>query len=154
MSQLKPERCLEVLREAILEIAETMLFVEVGEGSAQEKPAEIASEYSAVIGYGEGIQGSLHLSGSKAAILKLLSAFLGESRDEMDDEMNDAFGEMANLVAGGIQGRLEPELGSISLTPPEVASGRINHRAAGAVPACVSHLFDLDGEIFSVEVFY
>ena len=154
MSQLNPERCIEVLREAVTEIAETMLFVDIGQGEVNHNCAEITPEYSAVIGYGEAIQGSLHIFGPKSAVLKLSSALLGEVRDEMDAEMCDAFGEMANLVAGGVQGRLEGELGAISLSPPEIISNQSVHRRGEGSRSCISHPFYLEGEGFFIEIFF
>ncbi len=153
MSHLDLERCIEVLREAVSEIAETMLFIEIGQGEAKHERADLSAEYSAVIGYSEAIQGSLHLSGSKSAVLKLASALLGEDRGDMDADMKDAFGEMANMVAGGVQSRLEAELGAIQMSPPVIISGQYSHDTVGLSVKCLSHLFDLEGETFCIEIF-
>jgi chemotaxis protein CheX len=154
VTQLNLKRCTEVLCESIAEIAETMLFAQVAPGEVAEERVNTEPDYSAAISYSGGIEGGLHLSGSKAAVLKLAAALLGEAREEMDADMCDALGEMANMVAGGVQGRLEGELGTISLSPPEVFAPQSEGRAMDASLACLGHQFALEGETFLVEIFF
>ena len=154
MSYLEPERCMELLRETVAEIAETMLFIEIVPGEAMPAAAVDPSGYRAIIGYSGAIEGSLQVSGSKSSVLKLASSLLGEVRDEMDAEMRDAFGELGNLIAGGVQSRLDAEVGVINMSPPSLLDMQTTSQELEPAHACVSHRFVLDGESFFVEIFY
>ncbi len=149
-----PQRFITVLQEAVQEIAETMLFMEVTQGAHSTSCADLPEEYCAVIAYSGAVEGSLRLGGPKSAALKLGGALLGEERDEMDADMMDAFGEMGNMIAGGVQTRLEAEWGAIQISPPEVRESDGTHVQCDHALSCVSHLFELEGVPFFAEIFY
>lgn len=154
MTQLQPKEILEKLQEAIQEIAETMMFVEIVPGESLYCQAELPVDFSAVIGFGQAFRGSLRLAAPTKTALKLASALLMEEREEMDSEMSDAFGELANMLAGGLQTRVEGDLGPISMSPPILISGK-NHRSFSDHSFfCVSQTFELEGLAFIAEVFY
>ncbi|HIJ85194.1 MAG TPA: hypothetical protein HPQ00_13460, partial [Magnetococcales bacterium] len=54
---------LVALSETVAEIAETMLFVEVGVGPLQIQGDPCAADVSAVVGYSGGLNGGLRLGG-------------------------------------------------------------------------------------------
>ena len=154
MKKMEPERFIEVLRESLQEIAETMLFVEITPGAASLDSAGLAVDFSAVVGYSDALRGSTRLGAPRDAALKLASTLLGEEREEMDVEMHDAFAELANMIAGGVQTRLEDTLGSIRMSPPVVIAGR-NHLTSGDHSfKCVHANFEMDGLPFFAEIFY
>ncbi|ABK44277.1 inhibitor of MCP methylation-like protein [Magnetococcus marinus MC-1] len=148
------ERLIEAVKEAVHEIVETMLFMEVESGPGGVGRAKQAENICAVVGYNQGLEGSVRLSAPTAGALKVAGALLGEERDSMDAEMQDGFGEMANMVAGGIQSRLEADLGAIGMTPPMVVRGN-NYEVDGATGFEVVHqLFTLEGELFFCEIYF
>lgn len=145
---------LQAVRDAIQEIAETMLFVEIAPGPAGSDRCTMGADVSAVIGYSGAIKGSLRLAGPMPSVLKLASALLGEERDSLDKEMEDGFSEMANMIAGGVQSRLEATVGTIRMSPPVVISGRNHQVSSDRSFHCASHQFELDGEPFFTEIYY
>lgn len=145
---------LSAVREAIQEIAETMLFVEIAPGKADHERCTLGADVSAVIGYSGAIKGSLRLAGPMPSVLKLAGALLGEERDSLDKEMEDAFSEMANMIAGGVQSRLESTVGTIRMSPPVVISGRSHQVSSDRSFNCASHQFELDNEPFFTEIYY
>lgn len=149
-----PNRFLDTMTEAILEIAETMLFVEIGQGEPQMTKSTLPGDMSSVIGYSGALKGSLRLGGQTPAVLKLAGALLGEERDEVDKEMEDAFSEMANMVAGGVQTRLLDSFGDIRMSPPVIISGPNHEVTSDRSFDCVSKDFQLDGETFFIEIYY
>ncbi|MBF0622245.1 MAG: chemotaxis protein CheX [Magnetococcales bacterium] len=149
-----PERFIVSLREAIQEICETMLFVEVIPGESALTQSPLTGDYSAVIGYSGNLKGSMRLAGPEEAVLKLAGALLGEERGNFDLEMNDAYSEVANMVAGGVQTRVEDWLGPIRMSPPVVVTGRDHRVASDRSFLCVSHLFEISGIPFFTEIYY
>lgn len=151
---MQPEQFFKKMQEAVQEIAETMLFVAVMPGESQKKHFSTPVDFIATISFGQGLRGGLCLAASEKAALKLAASLLGEKRQEMDVEMNDAFGELANMVAGGVQMRVEALLGTVSITPPIVASGKNLRTFYGSTFSCVSQYFELEGLSFVTEIFY
>ncbi|MEG3638962.1 chemotaxis protein CheX [Magnetococcus sp. PR-3] len=148
------ERFLGALREAVQEIAETMLFTEVQQGEWRKGNSPLTVAYSAVLGYSESLKGSFALSAPEGGAIALAGALLGEEREQMDDEMEDAFCEMANMMAGGMQSRLEAQLGPVKLSTPVVIQGEGHKVRSEKHYACVSQDFILNGLAFCVHIFY
>ncbi|MGN7611297.1 chemotaxis protein CheX [Magnetococcales bacterium HHB-1] len=148
------EKLVQSLRETVQEIAETMLFIEITPKEQMMERCSLSGDASAVVGYSGAIKGSLRLCGPLAAVLKLGGALLGEDRDSMDMEMTDAFSEMGNMIAGGVQSRLEGDLGRIRLSPPVIISGTDHQVSSDHSFACISQVFELEGETFFAEVFF
>ncbi|MBF0429084.1 MAG: chemotaxis protein CheX [Magnetococcales bacterium] len=134
--------------EAVTEIAETMLFVEIEAGSVDTQPCDVKREYCVWIDFDGEIQGCFTLIAIERSALKLSSALLGEDRLEMDAEMSDAFGEVANMVAGGLKTRVEEQYGPASMTPPTL--GQKEEESQEVVR--VHQAFSLDGVPFCAEV--
>ncbi|MBF0138032.1 MAG: chemotaxis protein CheX [Magnetococcus sp. DMHC-1] len=143
------------LKEAVQELAETMLFREIEPGEGDVVPLDQTVDFSAVVSYSGAIQGSLCLSGPEKSVLMLASSLIGEQKPCMDPDLEDSFSEICNIIGGGVQTRMEPTLGSISMSPPVVVSGH-NHSvvARDECYACVSQLFSLEGQQFFTEIFY
>lgn len=142
-----------VIGEAVQEIAETMLFVEIDPATLRLDGCGVAQDYCAVIDFSEGIDGCFCLVAPERAALKLASGLLGEERLEMDPEMLDSFGEVANMVAGGLVSRVEGRYGSVRMTPPELVQGGAHPFAAEGGVFTVHHGFELDGVGFCAEFF-
>lgn len=149
-----PDRLVAALRESVQEIAETMLFVEISPGASTRDHCRIAADSSAVIGYSGALTGGMRLGGSSSSVLKLASTLLGEERDTLDNDMEDAFMELANMIAGGVQTRIEGDMGTISITPPVMVSGSGQKVINEENLDCVHQEFDLDGEAFFTELYY
>ncbi|MBF0157344.1 MAG: chemotaxis protein CheX [Magnetococcales bacterium] len=150
-----PDRLLAALREAVQEIAETMLFMEIVPSGQGEGPCPLESVFgSAIVGFSGGIEGSLRLAGPLPSILKLAGALAGEEREALDPELEDAFSELANMVAGGVQTRLETTLGSIAITPPVFISGEGHQVESKPGFTRVFQSFQLDENPLFAEVLF
>ncbi|MBF0147161.1 MAG: chemotaxis protein CheX [Magnetococcales bacterium] len=145
---------LAALSEAVIEIAQTMLFIEIAVGPSRVQGELQNADVSAVVGYGGGLNGGLRLGGSLEVALRLAGALVGEPRIAWDQELEDAFGEMANMIAGGVQSRVEATLGPITLTPPMVIQGK-NHQITGQQPSSrLCQDFEIDGVVFFCEIYF
>nr|CRH05440.1 Conserved protein of unknown function. Containing inhibitor of MCP methylation-like protein. Containing chemotaxis protein CheX domain [Candidatus Magnetococcus massalia] len=146
------DKLLAAAQEAVQEIVETMLFMEIEQGASGDGPSGQPENYSAVVGYSQSLEGSMRLSAPKSGALKIAGALMGEEAEEMDAEMQDGFAEMANMIAGGVQVRVQDELGEISISPPIVVHGE-NYDVEGATGfACIHQIFQLEGEPFYCEI--
>nr|CRH05439.1 putative Inhibitor of MCP methylation-like protein [Candidatus Magnetococcus massalia] len=148
------EPFIEALREAVQEIAESMLFVEVEQKDCRHDKSPMTVDISAILGYSENLRGSFALSAPTDGAISLASALLGEPREELDGELQDAYSEMANMLAGGVQSRMEAQFGAIKMSTPMLIQGHGHQVGSEASFQCVSHDFSLDGKAFCVHIFY
>lgn len=141
-------------REAVDEIVSTMLFVPINPVSSTGEGTNVEADVSAITGLSGAVEGGTRLGSPVETATALASALIGEDIDELNADTEDAFGELANMITGGIQTRLAGELGEINLSPPFVVTGK-NHKAHGdSSDQIVLTRFELDGKPFFIEVFY
>ncbi|MBF0108277.1 MAG: chemotaxis protein CheX [Magnetococcales bacterium] len=120
--------------ESVQEIFSAYLFIEATPGPVKTSvPGEIyippKTEVLAMVSYHGAFDGGMHLASPEYVACKLSGAFAGVELETMNAEGCDAFGELANLIAGGVQTRLMEHHGfaEITLTPPTVSTqGQIN----------------------------
>jgi chemotaxis protein CheX len=86
---------------ATMETFATMIKADPRPGKvALRTGKEMHSDISGIIGLSGGAQGSVALSFPRITALKVVSAFVGEKVVMMGDDVVDAIGELANIVAG------------------------------------------------------
>lgn len=101
---------------------------------------------------GKQAKGSVAISFSKGVALDLTNRMLRMELKEIDDQVKDLVGEMANMVAGGAKRIMEEDGFDFNLTLPAVISGdnhEIIHKVDG--PTIVLP-FKVDSGEFFVEI--
>ncbi|MBF0342122.1 MAG: chemotaxis protein CheX [Magnetococcales bacterium] len=141
--------------EAVQEIAENMLLVAIEADEVTIGACEMPMEQGVWIELDGGIQAHFRLIATDDSALRLACALLGEEREAFDEELGDAFGEVVNMMAGGMVTRFEDrEHGSVSMTPPlRVVIGDTFPEPSPEV-ICVHQGFHLDGTFFCAEVVF
>lgn len=120
-------RFINAFLEGTLNVLKTMAFVEPKPGKPYLKKDSLASgDVSGIIGLTGSATGSMALSFSEGAILKIVSNMLGEEMKEVNGDITDAVGEITNMVSGAARKELEPLGLNISAAIPTVVSGK-NH---------------------------
>lgn len=141
-------------RDSVDEIVSTMLFVPINPVATSEDSPNIEADISAIVALSGYLKGGVRLGSPAETATALAGALMGEELEEINADVEDAFGELANMITGGIQTRLASEFGEINLSPPFVITGK-NHRAHGDSSDHVAMTrFELDGKPFFIEVFY
>lgn len=89
---------------AINEIFSTMILMDVSEvADSESNRIQIPSNISSLIGLGGDLRGLLSLHFPKSVATALTSSFLGMEVTDLDDDVKDATGELANMVAGNLK---------------------------------------------------
>lgn len=141
-------------RDSVDELVTTMLFAPINPVATAADSAIVEADISAIVALGGDIKGGVRLGSPGETATALASALMCEELDELNADVEDAFGELANMITGGIQSRLASELGEINLSPPFVITGK-NHKAHGDSSDHIALTrFELDGKPFFIEVFY
>jgi len=117
---------------------ETMLSCKATRGEMTLGPHEPELyEISGIIGMSGKAVGSVVLSLSRSVALKAASTMLMMEATEMDDDVIDAVGELANMVAGGAKAQLQEYEMSISLPSVIVGSHHNVRLPSNVPPLCV-----------------
>jgi chemotaxis protein CheX len=151
---------LEKITEAVEEIASTMFTTPVEPGQKLIKPKTSPfdpadADVSAFIALSDSLNGGIRIAATQEVALMLASALFGMPMETLDAEAKDAYAEIANMIAGGVQTRLMETLkGDIKLSPPMVVEKRAFSIAFQEGLELVQHHFTIEGKPFFVEGFF
>ncbi len=109
------------------------------------------ADITAIIGFKGHISGGAHFSAPIHVGASLASALMGETVNEGDESLDDAIGELANIVAGSIKDKLSED---IQLTPPVIVRGGSKGIEYSDSLECTTCYFKSISGPFFVEVFY
>ncbi|MCX5846386.1 MAG: chemotaxis protein CheX [Deltaproteobacteria bacterium] len=134
-------------------VLKTMAFVDPKPGKPYLKKDNLAvGDISGIIGLTGAAKGSMAVSFSEKCILKIVSNMLGEELKAIDKDIEDAVGEITNMISGNARKFLEAEGYTITAAIPTVVSGR-NHKIKHVLGgASIIIPFEIDGEPFVVDI--
>jgi chemotaxis protein CheX len=113
--------------DATTDVLTTMAGIAPKAGKPYLKKNDLASgDVSGIIGLTGAASGSMALSFSEKAIVQIVSNMLGEEIVEINSEINDAVGEITNMISGSARKKLESMGLSITAAIPTVVAGK-NH---------------------------
>ena len=146
-------RFINAFLEGTLNVLQTMAFVEPKPGKPYLKKDSLASgDVSGIIGLTGSATGSMALSFSERAILKVASNMLGEEIREVNDDITDAVGEITNMISGVARKELESIGLTVTAAIPTVVAGKghlIKHVLGG--PSIIIP-FEIEEGPFAVDV--
>jgi chemotaxis protein CheX len=137
--------------KAIDSVFRTMFSIEVKAGSSRPKEEPYPTyDISGIIGLSGRAKGAVAISFPEDVALKIVTAMIGAPVLKVDQEVSDAIGEIANIVAGSAKKQLSHLDLLISL--PQVVVGK-NHMLSGqsGIPTVVVPFASPIGE-FAIEV--
>ena len=121
--------------DATIYVLKTMAFIEPIPGRPYLKKDNLArGDVSGIIGFTGAVTGSMALSFSEGCILKIVSNMLGEDIQEVNGEIEDAVGEITNMVSGAARKNMESLGLHILAAIPTVVSGKghsVSHVMSG-----------------------
>lgn len=136
----------EKIVEVTKEIFETMIMVDVTPGEAlTEHVSKFRFSLSAIVGFAGFKQGNLAIHLPEAVAKGLTGDFLGMDVEEINEDVQDAMGELANMLAGSMKPFISEEGGKVDLSLPSVVYGEeytltvVNEADWMIVPFSVSH---------------
>jgi len=139
--------------EAVAEVFGSMLgmAVTVLDGGSVHNAG--TDDRTAVVGLSGAMRGSCELRMSSLAAGMISSAMLGGTPEDKDeDSLDDAVGELCNMLAGGWKDRLPMLAEKCLLAPPTVISGR-NYKLHWTSPtAKMSRCYGFDGQVLMLTI--
>jgi chemotaxis protein CheX len=110
--------------DATKEVFSTMMVMEVEDQYPMQEPVnEFHCSITGMVGLAGIYTGILSIHCPKALALKITSNMLGMEVDEVGDDVNDALGEIANMLGGHVKQVLSKGGSDLNLSIPTVISG-------------------------------
>lgn len=139
---------------SIQNVLTTMAGTQANPGKpALKKDQQALGDVTGMIGLaGEKIRGSLAITFTEPAIVRIASAMLGEEMNGLDETVADMVGEITNMVTGGAKRILAEKGYKFEMAIPSTIVGKdhtIYHKTNGPVVVVPFHM---DGGSFFLEV--
>jgi len=131
---------------AVTEVVETMLRQRC---TAVDGPPAARTTISAKIVFSGALEGHCIVHVSTAAAGRLTDALLGAEGDWDDQMIDDAVGELCNMIAGGWKSRLGPPASVCHLSVPAVSRTSTREKSQKS-PATTRRFYAFDGAILEV----
>lgn len=118
----------EAVRASIAEITKgvfaTMVMLDVVDREPLTEPViTFHDTITSMVGLAGSYSGILAIHCPKNLALKITSSMLGMEVTDIDDDVNDAMGEIANMVGGDVKHIFSPKGSDINLSIPTVIYG-------------------------------
>ena len=137
------------------DVFSTMLMVELESDEAVlNERLLLQSNLSSMIGLGGGIRGVLAVHCPASVAKAITSTFLGMEVEEIDEDVKDAIGEIANMVAGNLKVSLAESGVAIELAIPTSVVGESFNISGAAKAQRVIVPLRMNGEMFWIELMY
>jgi len=110
--------------ESTQEIFSSMIMLDVAAGEPFKRTnAPLQNSISGIIGLAGNTKGMLAIHLPQATALAVTAAFLGMEVEEIDEDVRDAIGELANMLGGSLKAVLDPSGSDIKLSMPSTVYG-------------------------------
>lgn len=110
--------------DATNEIFSSMVMMEVSvKGDVQSTLAPLENSITGVIGLAGTHKGVLAMHFPNPVAMAITGSFLGMDVDEINEDVEDAVGELANMLGGSVKSILSAKGRDIDLSLPSVISG-------------------------------
>lgn len=141
--------------DATTDVFSTMLAIDLAAGKpVTGLEGEVASNITAMLGLGGEIRGMLAVHCPATVAMAITSGFLGMDVDSLDDDVKDAIGEIANMVAGNLKTAFAGHGIKLELAIPTSIIGE-SYRVGGMLGAKrVAVVFGMESGQFLVELKY
>ena len=142
------------MSETTRELFASMMGLHAVEGPLVELPDAVArTEIVALVGLSGGSVGVVGVYSSGSLARRIAGALLDTEPEEVDDEVRDAFGEVANIIAGNVATFLGDKGETIQLSLPTVIVGNsLVTSILNTIPPRRARRFSVAGEDLYVEL--
>ncbi|MDY0267680.1 chemotaxis protein CheX [Trichloromonas sp.] len=112
------------IADATVEIFSTMLMMEVNPlAPLTERIKTHQKSVTGIVGMAGLYKGMLAIHAPATAAMAITGNFLGLEVDDVNDDVKDAMGELANMLAGSIKAKLSDNSKDIQLSIPSAVCG-------------------------------
>lgn len=148
------EAVISQLEKDVFDIFSTMVGVQVTPQAILVESVETFTDsVSAMVGMAGIFNGVVTLHCSKKMAIHFASEMLGAPATEIDNDVIDALGEIANMLGGSFKHHFVLNGQEVKLSIPSVISGQEYGLAAGSIPDTMTLKFEAAGEAFLISLY-
>lgn len=138
----------------VCEIFTTMVGIDDIQQLSKEAEAasHLKNSVTAMVGLAGTCNGMVCLHAPQSLALNFTAQMLGMDISEVSDDVDDALGEIANMIGGSFKHHLSSGGDDIKLSTPSVVTGADYSFSSGHPDEAVSLFFSARGEEFVVSV--
>lgn len=116
----------ELTRQAVKEVFDGMLSMKVSDGPPTPLPNDAAGQIIGSVGFIGKATGVIHIYAGLGFATVITSRMLGLAESEIDSSemVNDAIGELSNMIVGQVKSRLCDAGWPCTLTIPSIVRGQ------------------------------
>ncbi len=143
------------LTDVTLDLFKSMMGLEAREGQVGDLPLEPGKmDIVAFIGLSSGqTSGMVGVYSSSRFARRMVGAMVGVEPADVDDEVRDGFGEVANIIAGNLASALSDMGETVQLSLPSVIVGKcLVTSILHSVPPRRARRFSVDNDELYVEL--
>jgi chemotaxis protein CheX len=107
---------------------------------------------TAMVGFAGLFNGLVSLHVPQKLALSFTSSMIGMDVTELNEDVNDALGEIANMIAGSFKHHLSKDGHEVRLSTPSVVTGKEYVISSGTLANTLTLLFDSNEEWFMISV--
>ncbi|MCK4502112.1 MAG: chemotaxis protein CheX [Desulfuromonadales bacterium] len=138
---------------ATKEIFSTMIMLEVSAGESFSRTnSKLEDSVSGIVGLAGDIKGMLAIHLPKKTALAVTTAFLGMDVEDVDEDVCDAIGELANMLGGSLKAAIDPGGSKVQLSMPSAIHGQEYTIDCLADAELITVPFTFDNHTFMVEL--
>jgi chemotaxis protein CheX len=150
-TKFSEEQLAKYITDATREVFSTMVMMEPTDDYPLKEPVHrFKCSITGMVGFAGTYSGVISIHCPVTLALKITSSMLGMECDEVNDDLNDAIGEIANMLGGGVKQVLSKGGLDVKLSIPTVISGEEYTVNSLSDIDCVVIPFIVDDEKFLV----
>jgi len=107
---------------------------------------------TAMVGFAGLFNGLVSLHVPQKLALSFTSSMIGMDVSELNEDVNDALGEIANMIAGSFKHHLSKDGHEVRLSTPSVVTGKEYVISSGTLANTLTLLFDSNEEWFMISI--
>jgi chemotaxis protein CheX len=107
---------------------------------------------TAMVGFAGLFNGLVSLHVPQKLALSFTSSMIGMDVTELNEDVNDALGEIANMIAGSFKHHLSKDGHEVRLSTPSVVTGKEYVISSGTLANTLTLLFDSNEEWFMISI--
>ena len=139
--------------ESTVHVLKTIAGIGAEKGKPFLKKDNIArGDVSGVIGLAGDMNGIISVTFTEKCILNIVSGMFGEEMKELNDEIGDAVGEIANMISGQARQKLETMGTNLQAAIPSVVMGKDHTICHLTKQPIIALPFATAGGEFTVEI--
>jgi chemotaxis protein CheX len=147
------EQLVAHLEGDVREIFSTMIGVELSASRTADTITQFKESVTAMVGFAGTYNGMISVNTPQKLALDFASQMLGMEITECDDDVRDALGETANMIAGSFKHHFENDGHEVRISTPSVMSGDDYVMSVGSIPDTLTLSFEYNDDFFLVSVY-